>query len=173
LILLGTLGQAEESTQDEVEQSEQHRLNPFHLRRVMLREASSRCRSRVFVPFTHRGSAEVLCAAFCTGEGPLVWWEEQLDTASAREREHAFKSHYGEPPQPRPSYEGCVNGAALLARIIGAAGPDSWEAGFAEAVFRIGEKLSLLFQPRFESIWQRVGIPPGPWAALTQAEEAP
>jgi len=71
----------------------------------MLREASSRCRSRVFVPFT--------------------------------------------------------------------AGPDSWEAGFAEAVFRIGEKLSLLFQPRFESIWQRVGIPPGPWAALTQAEEAP
>jgi len=25
---------------------------------------------------THRGSAEVLCAAFCAGEAPMVWWEE-------------------------------------------------------------------------------------------------
>ncbi len=90
---------------------------------------------------THRGSAEVLCAAFCTGEAPLVWWEEQPDAKTARERERAFKRHYGEPPQPRPDYQACVNGEVLLGRIVQAAGPDSWEAGFAEAVFAIGEML--------------------------------
>lgn len=114
---------------------------------------------------THRGSAEVLCAAFCTAEAPVVWWEEQATVIAARERERAFKAHYGEPPQPRPGYERCVNGAELLGAIIAATGPDSWEAGFAEGVFMIGEKLNLLFQPRFEPIWRRVGVPPGPWAA--------
>ncbi len=124
---------------------------------------------------THRGSAEVLCAAFCTGAAPLVWWEEHADAVAARERERAFKRHYGEPPQPRPDYTGCVNGAALLGRIIEAAGHDSWEAGFAEAVFTIGERLRLLVQPRFAPVWQRVGVPPGPWVALlpAQAEEMP
>lgn len=116
---------------------------------------------------THRGSAEVLCAAFCTGEAPVVWWEEQPTTIAARQREHAFKAHYGEPPQPRSRYERCVNGAELLGAITAAAGPESWEAGFAEAVFLIGEKLNLLFQPRFESIWRQVGVPPGPWALPT------
>lgn len=115
---------------------------------------------------THRGSAEVLCAAFCTAEMPLVWWEEHSSTAGAVERERALKKHYGEPPQPGPKFERCVNGTALLGQIIAAAGSNSWEAGFAEAVFTIGEKLSLLFQPRFDPIWQRVGVPPGPWAAL-------
>jgi hypothetical protein len=68
-----------------------------------------------------------------------------------------------------------VNGAALFGRIVEAAGHDSWEAGFAEAVFAIGEMLSLLFQPRFAPIWQRVGVPPGPWAARlhAQADELP
>lgn len=122
---------------------------------------------------THRGSAEVLCAAFCTGEAPLVWWEEQPDAKTARERERAFKRHYGEPPQPRPDHQACVNGEVLLGRIVEAAGPDSWEAGFAEAVFAIGEMLSLLFQPRFAPIWQQVGVPRGPWAALIQAENMP
>jgi hypothetical protein len=115
---------------------------------------------------THRGSAEVLCAAFCTGEAPVVWWEEQPTPIAARIREAAFKTHYGEPPQPRAGYAECVNGRRLLSEIINAAGPESWEAGFAEAVFTIGEKLNLLFQPRFEPIWQRVGVPPGPWADL-------
>jgi hypothetical protein len=41
---------------------------------------------------THRGSAEVLCAAFCTRAAPLVWWEEQPDATAARERERAFKT---------------------------------------------------------------------------------
>jgi hypothetical protein len=45
--------------------------------------------------------------------------------------------------------------------------------GFAEAVFAIGEMLSLLFQPRFAPIWQQVGVPPGPWAALIQTEKPP
>ena len=53
---------------------------------------------------THRGSTEVLCAAFCTGEAPVVWWEEQPTVAAARERERQFKVHYGEPPQIRSSY---------------------------------------------------------------------
>jgi hypothetical protein len=98
-----------------------------------------------------------------------------MSTLTPRERERAFKRHYGEPPQPRPDYAGCVNGAALLGRIVAAAGPASWEAGFAEAVFQIGERLSLLLQPRFAPIWQRVGVPPGPWAALlhAQVEEMP
>jgi hypothetical protein len=118
---------------------------------------------------THRGSAEVLCAAYCTGEAPVVWWEEQPSVPDARLRESAFKTHYGEPPQPRSHYAGCVNGAALLAAIRAAAGPDSWESGYAEAVFQIGEKLSLLFQPRFAAIWREVGVPPGPWAARGDA----
>jgi hypothetical protein len=122
---------------------------------------------------THRGSAEVLCAAFCTHEAPMVWWEEQPDTATARLRERAFKAHYGEPPQPRHTYAGCVNGTALLDRITAAAGRDSWEAGFADAVFKIGEKLGLLFQPRFTAVWDQVGVPPGPWAGLLRPEEAP
>ena len=67
--------------------------------------------------------------SFCTGEVPLVWWEEQADAKAARERERAFKSHYGQPPQPRPDYQACVNGTALVARIVEAAGHDSWEAG--------------------------------------------
>lgn len=113
---------------------------------------------------THRGSAEVLCAAFCTGEAPVVWWEEQPTTTAARERERAFKSHYGEPPQPRSDYEACVNGTKLLNELIQAAGPTSWEAGYASAVFQVGEKLNLLFRPRFEAIWRQVGVPPGPWA---------
>lgn len=57
-----------------------------------------------------------------------------------------------------------MNGRELLTGIIEAAGPDSWEAGFAEAVFLIGEKLNLLFRPRFEPIWKQVGVPPGPWS---------
>lgn len=113
---------------------------------------------------THRGSAEVLCAAFCTGVAPLVWWEEQPTVAAARVREQAFKRHYGEPPRPRPKYEGCINGRQLVGAIIDAAGPNSWEAGFAEAVFLIGEKLSLLMSPRFQGLWHEVGLPPGPWA---------
>lgn len=115
---------------------------------------------------THRGSAEVLCAAWCTQESPMVWWQTVPDVVTARQRESAFKAHYGEPPQPRSIYERCVNGGALLARLIEVTGSDSWEAGYAEAVFTIGEKLKLLFTPRFASVWQVVGPPPGPWTSV-------
>jgi hypothetical protein len=58
---------------------------------------------------SHGGSAEVLCAAFCTGNAPVVWWEELPDVAMARSRELRFKEHYGEPPssasQARPMQE--------------------------------------------------------------------
>jgi hypothetical protein len=116
---------------------------------------------------THRGSAEVLCAAYCTGEAPLVWWEELPSSIAARERERDFKQHYGEPPQPRSEFGQCTNGAELLKHVVLAAGPDTWEAGFADAVFRIGEKLSLLFEPRFAEVWKRLGSPPGPWRPRT------
>ena len=111
---------------------------------------------------THRGSAEVICAAHCTGEAPQVWWHA-TDRASALALERALKHRYGEPPWPRERYAGCVNGRRLRDDVIAAAGPDSWEAGYAEAVFAIGEKLRLLFDPRFEGVWRAVGIPPGPW----------
>lgn len=114
----------------------------------------------------HRGSAEVLCAAACTGEAPLVWWEEHSNKQSALERERAFKAHYGEPPYPRTSYAECVHGAALLKRLVAAAGSDSWEAGFATAVIQIGQNLKYLFQPRFAAAWNSIGVPPGPWASL-------
>lgn len=113
---------------------------------------------------THRGSAEVLCAAYCTREAPVVWWQVTGTEAEAKLRESAFKAHYGEPPQPRHGYESCVNGRALLDVFIAAAGTDTWEAGYAEAVFTIGERLTLLFAGRFDPIWRRIGVPPGPWA---------
>jgi hypothetical protein len=112
---------------------------------------------------THRGSAEVLCAAFCSEAAPLVWWEELTDVPTARGREREFKLFYGEPPSPRSKYADCVNGGRLMKALVEAAGRDSWEAGFIDAVFQIGEKLSLLFGPRFEESWSKVGKPPGPW----------
>jgi hypothetical protein len=48
--------------------------------------------------------------------------------------------------------------------LVAAAGNDSWEAGYVEAVFTVGEKLRLLFQPRFGPIWAKIGVPPGPWS---------
>lgn len=102
---------------------------------------------------THRGSAEVLCAAFCTAKAPVVWWEELPDAPTARSREREFKNHYGEPPAPRSRHAVCVNGDRLREELVRAAGSDSWEAGFIDAVFKIGEKLELLFTPRFDAIW--------------------
>lgn len=113
---------------------------------------------------THHGNAEVLCAAFCTSKPPVVWWEELPDVAMARLREREFKDHYGEPPTPRTKYASCRNGKRLETELVRAAGQESWEAGFIEAAFEIGSRLSLLFNPRFDSLWKRVGKPPGPWA---------
>lgn len=112
---------------------------------------------------THRGSAEVLCAAYCTRSYPSVWWEEAPTTSAARERESQFKRYYGEPPSPRATYARCVNGAQLLKDFVAVVGPDSWEAGYAVATLAIGEQLKLLFASRFASAWKQLGTPPGPW----------
>ncbi len=120
---------------------------------------------------THRGSSEVLCAASCTGQEPLVWWRGCPDEASARILESALKRHHGEPPVPRERYADCVNGRRLMERLIQAAGPDSWEAGYVQAAFTIGEKLSLLFAPRMLPLWEHVGCPPGPWAAWVSGKD--
>ena len=114
---------------------------------------------------THRGSAEVICAAYCTGRPPRVWWHTADDAAAAREIERTLKREYGEPPIPRDEFAACVNGERLRSDLVAAAGPSSWQAGYAEAVFAIGEKLKLLFQPQFDEVWRRVGVPPGPWRA--------
>lgn len=39
---------------------------------------------------THRGSAEVLCAAWCTQKAPVVWWQTVPDVVTARQRESTF-----------------------------------------------------------------------------------
>lgn len=113
---------------------------------------------------THRGSAEVLCAAHCTGAPPRVWWYA-TDLATAVVLEKTLKQQYGEPPWPRDVYARCVNGSQLRDDLIAAAGFESWHAGYVQAVFAIGEKLKLLVDSRFDAIWERVGIPPGPWRA--------
>jgi hypothetical protein len=112
---------------------------------------------------THRASAKVLCAAYCTGEAPLVWWQLSESAAAAAAREKSLKMEFGEPPLPGSEYASCVSGARLLSAVLKAAGDESWHAGYAEATFRIGEKLSLLFTERFEPIWNEIGKPPGPW----------
>ena len=113
---------------------------------------------------THRGSVEVLCASYCTHEAPNVWWLTTPDIVAARVIERGLKLAAGEPPIPRAQFAGCVNGLRLQQDLIEAAGAQSWEAGYIEAVFAIGEKLKLLLGPRFDPIWRKIGIPPGPWA---------
>lgn len=112
----------------------------------------------------HRGSTEVLCGAHCTQQAPTVRWRETATAAEARVIESGFK-RLGEPPQPRDRFHGCVNGIALRRALVEAAGASSWEAGFIDALFEVGEQLNRLFVPRFHDLWERVGWPPGPWAS--------
>lgn len=111
----------------------------------------------------HRGSVEVLCAAHCAGLAPMVRWHETSTAADARVIESSFKA-LGEPPQPRDQFAGCVNGEALRRALVEAAGPSTWEAGYIDALFEVGEQLHRIFVPRFHDLWTRVGWPPGPWA---------
>lgn len=110
----------------------------------------------------HRASAKVVCAAYCSGEAPVVRWMETDSVAEAKRLETVLHSQLT-PPQPRPKYEGCINGRTLRERLIAAAGPGSWEAGYIEAVFDIGEQLHRLFEGRFARVWGEVGAVPGPW----------
>ncbi len=109
----------------------------------------------------HRGSTEVLCAAHCTQQTPTVRWGE-TGTADARSIESAFKK-LGEPPQPRGRFQDCVNGTDLRHALVEAAGASSWEAGYIDALFEVGEQLHRIFAPRFHPLWDHVGWPPGPW----------
>ena len=111
---------------------------------------------------SHKGSSEVLCAAFCSAAEPVVWWKECQNVVEARKLEGAIKEQIGEPPVPG-QYQRCKNGGELCNKLVEAAGPSSWEAGYIEAVFAIGERLNLLFMKRFEPLWQAIGKPPGPW----------
>jgi len=112
---------------------------------------------------THRGSPEVLCAAYCTKTEPLVWCETYATAEAARSVESRLKAELGEPPTLRPQFERCVNGLGLLDALVAAAGEESFEAGFATATMRNGENLRFLFEERFAAIWKKVGKPPGPW----------
>ena len=69
----------------------------------------------------------------------------------------------GEPPFPRAEFTSCIHGDALRAALVLAAGTDSWEAGYVEAVFDIGEQMHRLFEGRLRGLWQIVEPPPGPW----------
>lgn len=116
---------------------------------------------------THRGSARVMCGAFCTGEAPQVWWSYTKSVARARgieadlklERETKF---FG-------AYLQCEDGDALRTALIEAVGPDSWSAGYIEAIFSIGEHLAFLDRQELAEAWDAVGIPPGPWAERLRA----
>ena len=112
----------------------------------------------------HRGSSEVLCAAYCTGVPPTVQWRETASAADARVLERELKA-LGEPPQPRANFAGCVNGITLRNDLMSAAGGSTWEAGYIEALFDVGEQLHRLFDGRFDDVWATTGRPPGPWAA--------
>lgn len=107
----------------------------------------------------HRASRRVLCAAFCQQATPLVWWRlAERDGELLLEAE--LKAVIGDPAKLLPQ---CHRAEPLKHALVVAAGADSWEAGYIGAVLEIGERLDLLFQPRLASLWETVGIPPGPW----------
>jgi hypothetical protein len=111
---------------------------------------------------THRGSARVLCAAYCTGEAPQVWWSYTKSVARARVMETELKLDYDR--QFFGAYLQCDAGAALRAALIEAAGPGTWAAGYIDAIFSIGEHFAYLSTSELAPVWETVGIPPGPWA---------
>jgi hypothetical protein len=121
------------------------------------------------------GSSEVLRAAFCTGQPPMVWWAPCATVEHARQREAKFKDYYRdppfkEPPFPRAKYASCVNGKRIRDELVKAAGEQSWAAGYVEAVFDIGERLCLLFDSRFDHLWSLVGKPRGPWTTCKRGD---
>jgi hypothetical protein len=94
----------------------------------------------------------------------VVQWRETDSAAYARVLERELKA-LGEPPQPRDSFAGCVNGITLRNDLVSAAGRGTWEAGYDKAIFHVGEQLYRIFDPRFSEVWATTGRPPGPWAA--------
>lgn len=108
----------------------------------------------------HRASRRVLCAAFCHQARPMLWWRlAERDGELLLESE--LKTAIGDPAK---SLAACHRADPLRRALVEAASPDTWEAGYIEAVLEIGERLELLFQPRLAPVWRIVGVPPGPWA---------
>jgi hypothetical protein len=116
---------------------------------------------------THRGSARVVCGAFCTGIAPQVWWSYSKSITRARVAEEALKADRDE--RFFAGYLECEGGAALRRALIEAVGQDSWSAGYIDAIFSIGEHLGYLSRPELGAAWQTVGVPPGPWAERLEA----
>ena len=111
----------------------------------------------------HRSSSKILCAAYCTKQAPVVGWVSSKSIEEARSFEARDKRKNGLPPYPK-EYEGCRNGAKLRHDLIMAAGEGTWEAGYINAVFDIGEDFKRLKDPRFDLVWEKIGgWPPGPW----------
>lgn len=119
---------------------------------------------------THRGSAEVLCVSYCTGDLPTVRWKHLQSTDAAKAREEELKRLIGEPPRPDKRQETCRKGHTLKCELIRAAGATTWEAGYIEAIFDAGEPFRLLFDRRFESVWRSVRMPLDPWRRLFEAK---
>jgi hypothetical protein len=110
---------------------------------------------------THRGSARVLCAAHCTGAAPQVWWSYTRSPSRARAVEAELKLDYDK--QYFGAYLQCDLGSALRTALVEAVGPDTWGAGYVDAIFSIGEHLAYLARPELAAAWEVVGVPPGPW----------
>jgi len=109
---------------------------------------------------THRGSAEVVCAAHCTGKAPMVHWKVVNGDRKRRMAEETrFRNLIGKPPIPRPKYEKCIDGRTLCDQLLRKS--NGWRIGYIKATFEIGEMLSHLFHPAFDYIWLEVGKPPG------------
>jgi hypothetical protein len=111
---------------------------------------------------THRGSARVLCAAYCTGQAPQVWWAYTKSVARARAVETELKLDYDR--QFLGAYLECDHGGALRNALVDAVGRDTWCAGYVDAIFSIGEHLAYLSRRELAAAWETVGVPPGPWA---------
>lgn len=107
---------------------------------------------------THRGSAEVLCVAYCTQKPPQIYYEI-MSPSKGTIREETLKKTLGEPPTPRSKYESCKDGRELRIQLLENA--DRRQAGYIEAIFDVGELLRNVFRPNFQRVWKTVRKPPG------------
>jgi hypothetical protein len=97
----------------------------------------------------------------------MVWWRT---SPTPEADEDALKAEFG---RPEALSAACNDAGPLRRALVAAAGQDTWEAGYIEGVFDVGNHLQLIFGPRFARIWAIVGLPPGPWQAPKQASAAP
>jgi hypothetical protein len=110
-----------------------------------------------------------LCAASCTGKEPEAYFQEVRGIRKRRtDEEKRLKGLFGgqkKIPAPFSKYERCRKGLFLEQELLKQA--NQWQAGQIEAVFEIGEFLGILFRPRFNNLWERVGKPPG-WEGFSR-----